>query len=162
MNGIRKLVAAEKWTHYREDNPVDIPSRGVIPIELAGSTLWCHGPSWLINVITRDNDDDISIPEECKKEMSDELRSSTQHSLLTINELKGISHIINCKCFSILRKLLRVTAYVLRFCEIVKNRVKGINRQRMVELTASEIAAVETLWVKEYQVPLRENKLFKV
>ena len=32
-----------------------------------------------------------------------------------------------------------------------------MNRQGMVELTASEIAATETLWVKESQVPLREK-----
>ena len=37
-----------------------------------------------------------------------------------------------------------------------------MNRQGTVELTAPEIAAAETLWVKESQVPLRENKLFKV
>ena len=162
VNGIRKLVAAEKWTHCRgEDNPADIPSRGVTPMELAGSTLGRHGLSWLINVVTRDNDGDTSMPEECKKEMR-VMRPSTQQSLLITNELKGISHIINCECFSTLRRLLRVTAYVLRFCETLKNRVKGMNRQGTVELTAPEIAAAETLWVKESQVPLRENKLFKV
>ena len=32
----------------------------------------------------------------------------------------------------------------------------------MVEQTAPEIATAEILWVKESQVPLRENKLFKV
>ena len=91
MNGIRKLVAAEKWTQCREeDNPADILSRVVTPTELAGSTLWCCGPSWLINVIARDNDDDMSVPEECKKEMR-VMRSSTQHSLLTTSELTGTS-----------------------------------------------------------------------
>ena len=153
VNGIRKLVAAEKWTHCREDNPADIPSRGVTPTELAISTPWHHGPNWLINVIARDNDDDMSMPEECKKETR-AMSSSTQHSLLMTGELTGISCIINCECFSTLRKLLRVTAYVLRFCRMLKNKVQG-EETTVTELTASEMATDEVLWLKESQIPLR-------
>ena len=161
MNGIRKLVAAEKWAHCRgEGNPADIPSREVTPTKLAGNTFWCHGPSWLINVITRDNDDDTSMPEVCKKEMR-VMRLCTQHSLLITNELKGISDITNCECFSTLRRLLRVTAYVLRFCKTLKSKVQG--RDTVVkELTAPEMAAAEVIWLKESQIPLKQHNEFNV
>ena len=157
VNGTRKLVAAEQWKHCPgEDNPGDLPSRGVTPTELAGSTLWWHGPSWLVNLVLKD-DDDLIMPEEYKEMKV--TRSNAQHSLLITSEFRDISHIMNCEHFSILRKLLRVTAYVHRFCE---TRVKRKATQETVELTAPEIAAAETLWVKESQISLRENKLFKV
>ena len=71
VKGIRKLVAAEKWTHCRgEDNPADIPSRGVTTTELAGSTLWRHGPSWLVGFTTGLNcDEDSEMPEACLNEL---------------------------------------------------------------------------------------------
>ena len=73
-NEIRRLVPAQTWEHCpRKDNPADLPFCGVAPTDLVRSTQWHHRPSWLINVITRYNDDDMSMPEECKKEM----RSST-------------------------------------------------------------------------------------
>ena len=160
VNGIRKLVAAEQWKHCPgKDNPADLTSRGVTPTELAGSTFWRHGPSWLVNLVPKD-DDDLIMPEECKKEMKvtkemQVTRSNTQHSLPIASKLRGISHIMNCEHFSTLKKLLRVTAYVLRFCEVLKARIKGTAPQDTVELTAAEIAASETLWVKESQISLR-------
>ena len=94
------------------------------------------------------------MPDECLREMKGK-QNQPIINLLTTGTPCGISAVISCEDFSKLTKLLRVTAYVLRFCEILKNRVKGMSRQGIVKLTAPEIAAAD-------QVPLRENKLFKV
>ena len=162
VNGIRKLVAAEKWTHCRgEDNPADIPSRGVTPMELAGSSLWCHGPSWLINVITKDNDGDTSMPEECLKEIK--TTHCPTHSLLTAEGSNNLSNIIHCENYSNLLRLLKVTAYVCRFVEKVRAKIRGVNAKELnSELTAAKLNKAERLWVIESQKSFKEEPAFEV
>jgi len=45
---IQELVPRENWNHViSEQNPADLPSRGVQPEFLSQSSLWWSGPSWL-------------------------------------------------------------------------------------------------------------------
>ncbi|XP_055605703.1 uncharacterized protein LOC129753877 [Uranotaenia lowii] len=45
---IRKLTAGMKWMHVgTKDNPADLVSRGVYPIELVNSAMWWDGPNIL-------------------------------------------------------------------------------------------------------------------
>ena len=45
---IRDLVPVTCWRHCPgRDNPADIPSRGLKPMELISNALWWYGPSWL-------------------------------------------------------------------------------------------------------------------
>ena len=61
----------------------------------------------------------------------------------------SIGKVINCTQFSFLCRLLRVTAYVMRFCRLLKAKARGLNSEISAELSASKIEAVETLWVTE-------------
>ncbi|MCG8622721.1 MAG: hypothetical protein MJE68_12095, partial [Proteobacteria bacterium] len=48
VNEIRKLVPDECWDHCPgQENPADMPSRGITISELAASKLWRSGPKWL-------------------------------------------------------------------------------------------------------------------
>uniref|UniRef100_A0A1X7URR0 Uncharacterized protein n=1 Tax=Amphimedon queenslandica TaxID=400682 RepID=A0A1X7URR0_AMPQE len=45
---IRKLVPVEHWYYCPgTENPADVTSRGMIPMELRSHTLWWKGPRWL-------------------------------------------------------------------------------------------------------------------
>ncbi|CAL8126482.1 unnamed protein product [Orchesella dallaii] len=45
---IQDVIPPQQWQHViSQDNPADLPSRGISPHELDGNSLWWHGPSWL-------------------------------------------------------------------------------------------------------------------
>ena len=61
VNEIRKLVPPVCWSHCSgKDNPADIPSRGLTPLELSVNVLWQRGPCWLDTV-------ESDPPEICQK-----------------------------------------------------------------------------------------------
>ena len=67
---------------------------------------------------------------------------------------------MDCEKFSRLRRLLRVTAYVLRFVGILKSK---IGRRQMVEcseLSSAEIAEAESRWLLTAQHELITDKAF--
>ena len=48
VNEIRRLTPMECWQHCSgKDNPANIPSRGLTPLELSVNVLWRKGPDWL-------------------------------------------------------------------------------------------------------------------
>ena len=70
VNTIRRLVPHDQWRFCPgEDNPADLPSRGVSPSDLVGSVMWRYGPQWLTEV-EPEGEDDLITPEECMKEIS--------------------------------------------------------------------------------------------
>lgn len=57
---------------------------------------------------------------------------------------------MHSKNYGNLLRLLRVTAYVLRFINKVRSKVKGENtRELNAELTADELNRAERLWIIE-------------
>ncbi len=61
---IRELLPSARWHHCPgEDNPADLPSRGVKPTDLARSELWLHGPMWIGTII--DELPEVELPAEC-------------------------------------------------------------------------------------------------
>ena len=89
------------------------------PSELVGSALWRYGPPWLSLEETR-VEEELVMPEECMKEM----KISTQHVMVTSSDSHGVGKIIDVTKFSTLGKLLRVTAYVVRFCKILRAKIQ--------------------------------------
>ena len=61
-------VPGSRWQHCDgKDNPADIPSRGLSPVELSKCPLWKEGPKWL-TYFTEDTKSVVNstqIPEEC-------------------------------------------------------------------------------------------------
>lgn len=48
VNEILKRTEKESWRHCPgKENPVDLPSRGLTPLELSASALWRRGPIWM-------------------------------------------------------------------------------------------------------------------
>ena len=108
-----------------KENPADLPSRGLTPLELSASTLWRRGPLWM------GERDDVPIPNEIDmpKDCALELRKTskeTSHTLLIPGPIVGIGAVIRCQDFSSLSRLFQVTTYVLKF---VRELVRVHNKE---------------------------------
>ena len=129
-----------------EDNPADLATRGKSPRELT-SSIWWMGPTWLKNL--EEQWPVFKIP-ECKTgDVDSKIKGNNvvfEASLLSredlsreIPQLLNLSD-INESCCSSLLKLVRVTAWVLRFVNNLRKResysgpltVKELQKARLV------------------------------
>jgi hypothetical protein len=153
---IRRLFPPACWNHCPgQDNPADIPSRGLTPQELASSQLWASGPTWL-EESELDKTTDSEMPEECLVEMKREKMELT-HGLLTSGDSPSIERIMSCEDFSSLRRLVSVTSLVLKFCKILLSKV----RPSAVDTISNFETTAETLWIVASQGSLLNAKSFK-
>lgn len=161
---IRSLVPPSSWRHCPgRDNPADIPSRGIRPSELANNRRWSSGPDWLAeneSEAPTDEEEKVVPQDECFVEMK--ATKLPKSSTLTLtNSSQTISQIIKCERFGTLQRLLRVTAYVLRFVKAMKAVIKGSSGVQGDSLSANEIDEAEYHWVKEVQRSLPDKKDFQ-
>lgn len=139
VSEVRKLVPVECWDHCSgKENPADIPSRGLSPLELANNQLWKNGPVWLktsINVTPLPEE----IPDLCVPELKITGKEEV-HNLLT-TQPPSIGQLMDIERFSDLDKLYRSTAYVLKFVKLLRKTVEP------QELTQAELTEAERLWI---------------
>ena len=152
VNEVRKLVQAEYWDHCSgKENPADIPSRGLTPLELSVNQLWKNGPEWLkisINVAPLQEE----IPELCVAE----LKTTSQgvvHNFLT-TQSPSIGQFINIRRFSSIHKLYRTTVRVLKFVKLLRKKVNS------PELTQADLSEAERLWVIDAQSSMVQEPNF--
>ena len=157
---IRKFLPLNCWSHCSgKNNPADIPSRGLTPLELSVNMLWRHGPSW-IDTAECDTQE-FTMPEECVTEMKAKDKCEV-HSLLTTDVPMGLGQIMKCENFSTFSRLCRVTAYVLRFVKAMKSRIQSsiTDVPSALSLGVTEISEAERLWIIESQVLLTKDTNF--
>ena len=157
---IRKLVAPHIWSHCPgKENPADIPTRRYDPMKLVSNSVWWNGPTWL----EKDSSNwprDLTqeeTPEDCLDEMKLD-RKKEKISTVLLNQTKeeaNPSQVINSEKFSNYQKLLRVTAYVLRFINACRKKMV----QPEIQLTTAEIDKSEKIWIHELQQPFSHQKL---
>ena len=158
VNEVRKFVPAECWRHCPgKENPADVPSRGITPAELVSCKLWRYGPEWLVHKLSKE-EDASEMTEECQKEIK--ISCYPTYNLVVTSNSKGLSTVVHCENFSRLQRLLRVTAYMLRFIDTLKGRIKKINVTQIPELTAAELGRAEKLWIIESQKCVKEDQNF--
>ena len=118
VNEIREIVPAECWKYCPGiENPADILSRSIMPIELTNCRLWRYGPTWLVERNPVLEGEGNAMPDECLKEM----KSNRCYVMHASQIMLSLDKIICCKNFGCLRRLLRVTSYVLNFVEQCKS-----------------------------------------
>ena len=144
---IRHLVPAELW-HFCPGvlNPADIPSRGSSPDELCNS-VWLTGPAWLKTseqppVQKATEGESAEVLAECTRELK-KVQPQSAVNVVTAKDENLIGQLIDCKTYSSYQRLLRVTAYVLKF-------VRLLRRSENVKM-GSLVDEAEILWVKDIQ-----------
>ncbi|XP_011261040.2 uncharacterized protein LOC105254185 [Camponotus floridanus] len=143
VSQIQERLPEAQWRHVPgKDNPADCASRGVLPSDLVGHLLWWTGPSWLQEDEARWPSDDGALPD------ADLPEQRTVASLAAAVEV--ISEPDFLLRFSSLHRLLRVTAWCLRW------RRPGIRRTRdsartALSLDPHEIEDALLRWVRVAQ-----------
>lgn len=147
---IQENTDIHQWHHIRsESNPADCASRGLSPAELRRHPLWWNGPTDILEKEPKKS----FLPAISDGEWEDfaaEIRPVM--ALTTRVEIRGLTmttsqgeEIPLLARFSSLQKLLRVTAYVLRF------RPHRMTAQYKTFVTSEEIGQAMRLHVTEEQ-----------
>ena len=143
---IFELTGHDRWRHVRtHENPADCASRGLFPSELAEHDLWWHGPQWL------SLDTSSRVPEEEKVNCLVHVVAEEQEPLIPVDRYSSCTH------------LKRVTAWILRFVNNVRSRVKGqstCSRQCLLvdELQAAEIFCFAFIQVHHFSKEIDDIK----
>ena len=98
------------------------------------------------------------MPEQCKSEQKRLKKSNTSHILFTSVQV-DLGSFIDCENFSSKERLLRVTAYILRFVKLLKQGSACSNSS--THITPEEMQQAETYWLRESQASLESKPLFK-
>lgn len=144
---IQSRLSPECWNHVvSEMNPADCASRGVMPNVLKDHDLWWNGPKWLHCPAATW----AAVPTIV--ETDDELRKK----VISVNQSNHIYQLQLINDVSDWQRLLRITAYCLRFCS---NLRKAAANRFFGCLLTSELLAARTLWVKLIQMQNYSNEL---
>lgn len=141
---IQDKISPDCW-HYvhTADNPADCGSRGLSPSELRNHLGWWVGPSWLSRP---HNEWPSGTPTETSEDRSEEKRSCF-FSLVSLDFLETLLN-----KFSSLSKIIRITAYMLRF---INNLSPNSNKESNKILSAFELHNALLLIIK-----FTQNKYF--
>jgi hypothetical protein len=127
-----------QWKHCSiAHNPADYLSRGVTAERLKKLRHWWHGPSWL-------SQDPVHWPSQ-QARMHHSLPDERTQSLL-VGPTEPPGRLIESSRFSSYCRLLRTTAWVLRFVRHARRR-----RRSSGELDASELKEARAHWIREVQ-----------
>lgn len=114
VSEIQSLTECSSWRHVSsQDNPADLVSRGIKPTALAQSKIWWSGPSWL----SVESNLWPSFVEDCTNPPEERAAKSVMVSLVD-------QHNSIFTRFSSYTRLLRVTAYCLRFIRNTQFKLK--------------------------------------
>ncbi|XP_076377131.1 uncharacterized protein LOC117220354 [Megalopta genalis] len=144
---VQTLTEITSWGHViSSDNPADLLSRGASPTVLKGNKLWWHGPDWLISE-ERDwphrevKISTVEVPEARSVQLVKLTTSvSPEHPVLKL--IEGQS------CYS---KLLRILAYVLRFCSKSQRTDKASRSKCQGSPSVTELSSAERIVIRVTQ-----------
>jgi len=151
---IKQLLPNAIWRHCpSSDNPADLLTRGLSFDQFNISSLWWHGPSWLL--------DESKWPSWNMHSVSQlYIAVLTAEEFVTptppIQSSTGLHKVISPDNYSSLERLLAVTAYVQRFIDNLKQSQDG----RMTgPLNATELNTARLKWIKASQDQVFINEI---
>ncbi|KAG7300389.1 hypothetical protein JYU34_015993 [Plutella xylostella] len=134
---ILTVVSAEKWKHIKSEyNPADCASRGLLPSQLKGFTLWWKGPQCIFNTETTPN----KQPETYKTN----IEARVNIVAVQKQDINIITKLLNDS--GTLTKAVRTLAQVLRFITIARGQ-----QPRGKPLTLEQIRAARATILKQTQ-----------
>ena len=161
LGQIRDMFPKEHWFYCPTDkNPSDIGSRGIKIERLVGNQLWWHGPDFLIKDCENWPSSNFLSRESSISDMAvSELKSKTNVvSLVCVSENSqnlSVNTVIPCERFSSYTKLIRITALVLKFIKILRNK------QIEKNISKTDFNEAESLWHREVQKSFKQDVKFQ-
>lgn len=149
VSTIHTLLDKVPWGYVDGlENPADLATRGVQPGDIASSTVWWEGPSWLRQPESSWRSETPPLPDQYPWEEKTILLSNIVTECQELSELTNMAN-----DFSSWPRLLRVTAYILRWSPRFKDDRKGTT------LSAHEIVRAEMRWVSLLQQTQFPNEI---
>ncbi|XP_039312854.1 uncharacterized protein LOC120359446 [Solenopsis invicta] len=153
VSEIHNNSSPSEWRHVgSKDNPADLISRGTTPEQIIKSNVWWKGPSWL-------RQDLDAWPGEGEELSLENIPEERKHIVTAI--VSKIEAIIEYRRFSLLKKLFRVGAYVLRFMYNIKckkeKRKKGTIS--VTEINDAKLMIVKAVQAEEFKDELNALKV---
>ena len=124
-------------------------TRGISAVQFVNNDLWLRGPHWITKTENWPSWDTLptavctTLLEDCHEHVI-ETTPATSRPVDVI----GIHNVIDVKRFSKLRKLIRITAYVLRF---IRNCRLDKSTRRLEPLSVAELNEADHLWIRSSQ-----------
>ncbi|XP_064479234.1 uncharacterized protein LOC135392454 [Ornithodoros turicata] len=141
VDEIQQKTDRRRWKHCPgTENPADYLTRGVTAETLIRSNVWWHGPDWLLLEPSSWPDDDLEWDTRADDERN--RKANVLHTSVS----SGPPPIDTAK-YSTYQRLIRVTAWILRF---LNNMRKPENRQSGC-LVDEEVKRAEKFWVQQAQ-----------
>ena len=132
------------------ENPADLGTRGLSPQQLEQNKLWWNGPEFLVSG---------NYPHQPHMIETEESKAEERQSVLPIAEEEpslSVDNVVPAANYSSYGKILRVTAFVLRFIRCLKKKMQPGTQLLHVE----EIQKAEELWIKDTQMMLKGRKSY--
>ena len=142
-----------------EENPADIPSRGLDITHPERHEKWLHGPNFLqamsefwpktpdnVVIFSRDAADDVNVT------------TNVCVNSLAVKKPNNIDEIIDIHSFHSFRKLIMVTCYVERFIDNCKRAIKS-DRLQIGEITNDERMRAKQKWLLNEQAQIKVNQM---
>ena len=156
---IQSKSEPDQWRHISgEKNVADDVSRGIPAQQLMGR--WKNGPEFL------------KLPEEewpnesSTNSIPEEVDQSERRKVQPVLHVTESLEVLPCKEFSSWRKLIRVTAYVLRFISKLRSKHQTKESKQKISvkdttedkpISAKELEQAELYWIKQSQKSLRDR-----
>lgn len=129
---IQRLLPDTTWRHISTtDNPADLATRGISSSELRASSLWWNGPIWL-------SDTRMEWPSPPTSLDLGPIPDQRTGTLVAVHQVEPRNEYISH--FSKWSRLVRVTAYILRF---IRNTREPAGRTMGLPLSAREHCRAE-------------------
>ena len=150
IDEIRKHKMTFKYVKS-EENPADIATRGENVNDLKGNKSWWQGPDWITSNDATLPSYEYKVDSEIRQLLNEE--EKTNRNLYEVGLMastfveKDGPFGIDINAFSELNRLMRITAWCLRFIDNVR-KTNGVFKDH---LTALEIDTAERLWTTYIQ-----------
>ena len=150
VNEINGLTDNRKWRYCpTKENPADLLTRGISAAQFVNNDLWSRGPHWITKTESWPLWDTLptAVCTTCMEDCHEHVIETTPATSPSVDVI-GIHNIIDVTRFSKLRKLIRITVYVLRFirnCRLEKSTI------RLEPLTVAELNEADHLWIRSSQ-----------
>lgn len=152
---IGKNINEERWFYCRsEDDPADILTRSNND---PNCKLWWEGPQFL-NVPRFSVIDEATIISDETPGFRDELRNLNETSShASVNYKLSIGNIMDIQKHNDLMKLLRITAFVLRFIGNLKAKLNNDPLCIKGYAISDELRKSKVLWIKDNQIDMNSQ-----
>ena len=147
-------------------NPADIPSRGLDVTNPGRREKWLNGPKylrlpqecWPINPEVLKNDRDEMCKEDKNVSVNVAFETLSDSVDITLETKLNMDVIINKRSFNSFKKLVMVTAYVMRFIDNCRRLIKKM-QLKQGEISLDERMHAKRLWLRNEQSQINEKQL---